>query len=144
MHLTIMNKAKHVDKKTIKRAVAFYADYLIKNHSKINLVLDFEKDLKKNDGDEGWILPEGNRNYTITIDSKFSKRKTLTILAHEMVHLKQYHSRNLTWNERKKQHRFNGQTYKDGITYWERPWEIEAFGRELGLYAMFMESMNHE
>ena len=24
--------------------------------------------------------------------------------------------------------------------YWERPWEIEAFGRELGLYKMFVDS----
>ena len=138
MHLTITNKAKHVDKKTIKRAVGFYADYLIQDHSKINLLLDFEKDLQKNFHDEGWIVSEDSRNFTITLDPKFSKRKLLIALAHEMVHLKQYHSRKLTFNERKKLHRYDGKTYPENMFYWERPWEIEAFGRELGLYRMFM------
>lgn len=138
MHLTITNKAKHVDKKTIKRAVAFYADYLIRDHSNINLLLDFEKDLQKNYKDEGWIVSEDSRNFTITLDPKFSKRKLLIALAHEMVHLKQYHSRKLTFNERKKLHRYDGKTYPENMFYWERPWEIEAFGRELGLYQMFM------
>lgn len=142
MHLTINNKPKHVNKKTLKRAVAFYADYLMRDHSKINLQLKFEKDLQKNYKDEGWIVAEGGRNYTIVIDSKFGKRKLLIALAHEMVHLKQYHSRKLTFNERKKLHRFDGNTYPENAFYWERPWEIEAFGRELGLYKMFTEYEN--
>lgn len=140
MHLTITNHAKHVDNATIKRAVAFYADTLMRNHNKVDLYLDFETDLQKNTHDEGYICAEGGNQYTITIDPKFSKRKLLIALAHEMVHLKQYHSRNLTHNERKKMARFNGKSYREGMNYWNRPWEIEAFGRELGLYKMFMES----
>ena len=140
MHLTITNKAKHVDKKTIKRAIAFYADYLMRNHSKVNLQLEFEKDLQKNYKDEGWIVSEGDGNFTIVLDAKFGKRKLLIALAHEMVHLKQYHSRKLSFNERKKLHRYAGKTYPENMFYWERPWEIEAFGRELGLYKMFVDS----
>jgi hypothetical protein len=26
------------------------------------------------------------------------------------------------------------------MNYWDAPWEIEAFGRELGLYKMFKQS----
>ena len=144
MHLTITNKAKNVDTKTIKRATAFYADSLMRNHEKIDLYLDFEKDLQKNYKDEGWIVAEGGNRYTITLDPKFSKRKILIALAHEMVHLKQYHSRKFTYNKQNKMHRFNGKSYREGMNYWNRPWEIEAFGRELGLYRMFMEYNKNE
>jgi hypothetical protein len=37
-------------------------------------------------------------------------------------------------------HRYKGQMYREDMNYWDCPWEIEAFGRELGLYKMFMES----
>lgn len=139
MHLTITGKCPNVDRATLKRAVTFYAEYLNITKNKADLVLDFEKNLCKNFGDEGYCVNEGGGKYNITIDSTFGKRKILIALAHEMVHLKQNIKRELFWNERTKMHRFKGQTYRSDMNYWDCPWEIEAFGRELGLYKMFMQ-----
>ena len=141
MHLTITGKCKNVKRDIIKRAVAFYADYLDITKNKVDLWLDFECNLQKKQGDEAYCVNEGGGKYTITVDSTFSKRKILIALAHEMVHIKQYVKRELTYNERKKVSRYRGQVYKDAnMNYWDMPWEIEAFGRELGLYRQFIES----
>jgi len=140
MFLTITGKCPSVDRATLKRAVGFYAEYLKIANSKADLLLNFERNLCKNTGDEGYCVNEGNGEYNITLDPKFSKRKILIALAHEMVHLKQNIKRELSWNERYKMHRFKGQMYHEDTNYWDCPWEIEAFGRELGLYKMFMES----
>jgi len=37
-------------------------------------------------------------------------------------------------------YRFDGKYYPEDMNYWDAPWEIEAFGRELGLYKMFKQS----
>jgi len=140
MLLTITGKCPSVDRKTLTRAVGFYATYLQISKSKADLLLDFERNLCKYTGDEGYCVNEGDGEYNITLDPKFSKRKILIALAHEMVHLKQHIKRELSWNERKKMHRYKGQMYREDMNYWDCPWEIEAFGRELGLYKMFMES----
>ena len=146
MYLTISGKCKNVDRNMIKDAVTFYAEYFDIDDKNFDLYLDFEKNLKKNSGDEGYCVSEGARQYTISIDNGFSKRKTLIALAHEMVHIKQYVKRELTHNERKKLSRYKGVIVEDKqqLLYWELPWEIEAFGRELGLYALFMESRKNK
>ena len=137
MYLTIDGSSKSVDKKTLTNAVEFYATCLDIDRKNIDIYLDFEKELEKNFKENAYCVNEGCNQYTITIDPKFGKRKTLIALAHEMVHVKQYAKRELTYNSRKKLSRFKGQAYEDNINYWDQPWEIEAFGRELGLYVQF-------
>jgi len=139
MLLTITGKCPSVDRKTLQRAVGFYATYLQISKSKADLLLDFERNLCKYTGDEGYCVNEGDGEYNITLDPKFSKRKILIALAHEMVHLKQHIKRELSWNERYKMHRYKGQMYHEDMNYWDCPWEIEAFGRELGLYRQFVD-----
>lgn len=81
------------------------------------------------------------RRFRIRINPIKSKRSQLFALAHELVHVKQYAKREM------------GFTYtKDGVSYtrWKRrvinenkvnyfdcDWEIEAYGRELGLYKRY-------
>jgi len=140
MQLTITGKCPNLKRDIIKRAVKFYADYFDITKNKVDLLLDFERNLQKNQGDEAYCVNEGGGKYTITIDSTFSKRKILIALAHEMVHIKQYVKRELSYNERKKVSRYKGQVYKEEtMNYWDMPWEIEAFGRELGLYRQFVD-----
>lgn len=74
------------------------------------------------------------KNFLITISNKFKILRTLIVLAHEMVHVKQHALGELKY-------RYNGEhtRWKDGtidddsISYWDLPWEIEAHGREKGL-----------
>lgn len=138
MFLTITGKCPNVDRKTLKKAIAFYADYLMSNHEKVNLCVEFQKNLHKNEKDEAYCVQEDKNTYNITIDPKFGKRKLLITLAHEMVHLKQYVNGELKHLARKKLDKFCGNDYPENMFYWEQPWEIEAYGRELGLYRMFI------
>lgn len=140
MFLKITGKPSKIDRKTIKAAVAFYADYLMDDHNDIDLVLDFEKNYKKFQGNYADCVNEDDLEFTITVDADLGKRSALLAIAHEMVHVKQWATGELDYNERKQCHRFNKKNYSEDMNYWDRPWEIEAFGRELGLYNMFMDS----
>ena len=64
----------------------------------------------------------------------------LIVLAHEMVHVKQYakgEMKDFVYGNRVK---FKGSIINDNIVeYWDQPWEIEAHGKEKGLYLRFLE-----
>ena len=55
-------------------------------------------------------------------------RDLLTTIAHEIVHVKQYELGELTQNN------------ESDIEYWDRPSEIEAHGRETGLFIKWAEA----
>jgi hypothetical protein len=79
---------------------------------------------------------DNNRTFEIELDRKLPLRKLMETLAHEMVHVKQYARRELhpvydTWC---------GKTYNPKkVSYWDLPWEIEAHGREVGLFIRWAE-----
>lgn len=78
------------------------------------------------------------KEFLIRIDSKMKMRPLLETVAHEMVHVKQY-----ARDEMKELvggvNRFNGQYFTWDTEYWDQPWEIEAHGRERGLFEMWRE-----
>jgi hypothetical protein len=82
------------------------------------------------------------RDFTITIDPNLGKRNMLLVIAHEMVHVKQYAKGELKDFVRVSKVKWQGKVYDDNeIDYWEQPWEIEAHGREKGLYYKFLNSL---
>lgn len=147
MYLKISGHASKVDKKLVRQAVKYFAEYLMpaKTLRDLDLVISIEQDYRKNCQSMAECINETNigasREFTIIIDADLRKRDFLLTLAHELVHVKQYAKRELTYNQRLKSHRFDKKYYGKDYFYWERPWEIEAFGRELGLYNMFMQSI---
>ena len=94
--------------------------------------------LKKPKGAMGYCLElDSNREFELEIDRTQSLRKLLETAAHEMVHVKQFarrelHPSNDTWY---------GKTYNPKkVSYWDLPWEIEAHGREVGLFVRWCEA----
>jgi len=82
------------------------------------------------------------RNFTITVNPNLGKRNMLLVLAHEMVHVKQYAKGEMKDYLRVTRVKWKGEIYNDEqIDYWDHPWEIEAHGREKGLYYRFLESI---
>lgn len=68
-------------------------------------------------------------------------KEPIKVLAHELVHVKQYLNNQL-YDYVTGDVRFEGRVYKETTAdadYWESPWEIEAHGREYGIYAQFKE-----
>ena len=67
-------------------------------------------------------------------------KKVFLYLAHELTHAKQYMTGELydyadggvRW--RKERYEYDPESNRD---YYDSPWEIEAFGREWGLFKMF-------
>ena len=58
-------------------------------------------------------------------------------LAHEMVHVKQYITGELK-HKGSSISVWKGEVFDEKITdYWDLPWEIEAYGREVGLYTRY-------
>ena len=99
--------------------------------------LDIEVKMCKPTGALGYCLEtDNNRTFEIEVDRTQPLRRLLETIAHEMVHVKQYARRELhpstnTWC---------GKTYNpDKVSYWDLPWEIEAHGREVGLFIRWAE-----
>lgn len=103
------------------------------------------KDYGKKYDDYGFCHPTGNdgercdrpRYFEIEIHSGQKLRPLLETVAHEMVHAKQYAQSELHHNQ--KMWRWQGKWYKKEPNYWDSPWEIEATGREIGLFIQWAE-----
>ena len=100
--------------------------------------LDITVRLCKPQGAMGYCLETDNdRTFEIELDKTQSMRNLLETLAHEMVHVKQYARRELN----PKVDCWMGKTYNPKkVSYWDLPWEIEAHGRETGLFVRYCEA----
>ena len=81
----------------------------------------------------------GCRDFEIEIDTSVRKRTWLTALAHEMVHIKQMAVGDLSYT---KLHTVRWRKQKVELAsqdYYDLPWEIEAHGREMGLFVRWCE-----
>ena len=100
--------------------------------------LDITVRLCKPQGTMGYCLETDNdRTFEIELDKTQSMRNLLETLAHEMVHVKQYARRELN----PRVDCWMGKTYNPKkVSYWDLPWEIEAHGRETGLFVRYCEA----
>ena len=57
-----------------------------------------------------------------------------------MVHVKQYARGELYEGSRVNKHRWQGKWLDKDPDYWDQPWEIEAAGREAGLFIRWCEA----
>lgn len=144
MHLTLINLPDKHDACEVFNASVFYAEKLMSKRllAGIEVRVVFVPGLEKKYnlvGDCGWqddnIRP---REFMIRLDADMGRRKMLISLAHELVHVKQYaksEMRDLLRCGHTRWHRESIDT--DDVNYWDLPWEIEAHGREVGLYERF-------
>ena len=144
MNVVVKGNISNKKKKYISQAAEYYASLLMSRRmiSTIDLVVKVKPKLDKDV--EGYCTYEdrenGIRYFEIELSKKLPIDTMLTVLAHEVTHLKQYAKGEL------KGGRVNslrtiwmGKTYLDEeIEYWDHPWEIEAFGREDGLFIRYI------
>ena len=80
------------------------------------------------------------KEFTIELDPDQDMRKILETLAHELVHVKQFARGEMKDLMSVKKVSWNGTRYDRAETdYWDLPWEIEAHGRECGLFCRWAE-----
>ena len=127
-------------RKYIRKAVSFYGKILLPNkilRENIELVIKFDRKMS-NYGEcsvEGHSPSNKAREFLIKLHPDIGADNILKTLAHELVHVKQFarHETNdcLT--------RWHGSKIdSEEIEYYDHPWEIEAYGKEGGLYYKFM------
>lgn len=80
------------------------------------------------------------REFDVEIHSKQRLRTFLMTIAHEMVHVKQFARGELYESTQQNKHRWQGEWLQRYPDYWDQPWEIEAHGREVGLFVRWCEA----
>lgn len=108
-------------------------------HKRITVHIHCQSSLQKgNQAETSWndsnILPN---EFEMRISRKINNMKViLQILAHEAVHIKQFAKGELYDHLYSNTVRWRKNTYDlDVIDYCDQPWEVEAYEREIGLYA---------
>jgi len=98
--------------------------------------LDIEVKLKKINDAMGYCLCMDKRTFELEIGTNQRLRRIMETVAHEMVHVKQY-----ARSELKPDYQWQGKTINpERVEYWDLPWEIEAHGREVGLFVRWVQS----
>jgi hypothetical protein len=128
---------------------------------KIAKIKDFDDYADREDlsNYKAWCYYEGQKNNrrvfnvvlnACRINSKAKKdivrvKNILIDLGHELVHVKQYLNNEIfeyvSGGTRYKGSFFDNSYTNNEELYYDSPWEIEAYGRELGLYNMFYNNM---
>jgi hypothetical protein len=145
VRIKITGKHRSLDSKVLRSALQWYArDLMPQLTTKVSIELNIVHNLiNKENMDAGvtWLgKPDRPRKFVMEVDSRLGKRRTLEILAHEMVHVKQFATGELIDNPSCKTVKWQGKrvSVRDDDGYWTLPWELEAYGRAPGLYARLM------
>ena len=150
MLLHIKGSRKAV-RKLVEHATWFYAEKLMGKRliSGLEITINLKKNLleEENEGNAIWE-DDGYRpkEFTIELDSGVKIRNLLITLAHEMVHVKQWAKNEMyEYLNTMGMVRFKGEkVHLKETEYWDYPWEIEAYGRQLGLFVRFCEHMGFD
>jgi len=144
--------APRAEQKFIKEAAWFYVTWLMPKAKTLRIAVEFERGLVKRTQNQAAIDVEdakkhgAYRDFTITIDSGISLQKKFLALAHEMTHVKQYHTGEMDTSPLGFGYTvWMSKTYHEiDIDYFNTPWEIEAYGRERGMFARWIERAKYE
>ena len=132
MYITV-NGGKAHQRKHVQTMVEFCIETLMPRMRTLEITVN----LCKPTGALGYCLELDNkREFELEVDKTQSMRKLLETVAHEMVHVKQYARREMNPHSDD----WLGKTYNPKkVSYWDLPWEIEAHGREVGLFVRWAE-----
>lgn len=146
MDYTVTGARSQKDKKIIVEALDFYLGKLLSKRMINQLSVSIQLS-KKLDGDadgycdvEGYNSSNKPREFRIELNKTKSFRYTLMTLAHECVHLKQFALGEINDSLT----HWKGVRMSSDLDYWDSPWEIEARGREAGLYVRFCEKYGYK
>jgi len=149
LHIKGSNKAV---RRLIETAAWFYAEKLMGKRlmESLEITINLKKNLLSKEGFEGTAMWEDDsyrpKEFTIEIDTTAKIRNILITLAHEMVHVKQWAKNEMyEYMNVAGMVRFKGEKIHMEITdYWDYPWEIEAYGKQLGLFVRFCEHVDFD
>jgi len=147
MQLKVVNCPDRDFKPYVERAALFFAKQLIpdgrlRNRCFTKIRFDAKIEEQGYCSVEEYNSRNQPREFLIEIHPGLGARTILGVLAHEMVHVKQYvrgQYRGELSRNGKMRRIWLGKQYS--VAYMKRPWEIEAFGREMELVIALVESV---
>jgi len=100
--------------------------------SRFNLLIKTDRGLAKRDGMRGAVHPAPDDPNTIImlLDSALDTELLISTLCHEMVHVKQFALGQTQIRYRGKKPTFYWLGRQVKVSYWDQPWEQEAWRRE--------------
>lgn len=142
MQVVIHNIADTNKEAIVRAAMIYYGKRLLPIlHKKITVNVYWNYDLPREfEAETEWT---DSNVFPKVFNIKLSKsiknlRKIIQTLAHEMVHVKQFAKGEIYDHKFRRTFKWGKQIINvDTHDYWDLPWEIEAFGKELGLYVRF-------
>lgn len=137
-------KSDNISISLLENATKFYCERLLTKRLLNNIFIHIELETFQKNTDEYAFcdtLGDNNRprDFIITLDRKLNRKEMLMALAHECVHVKQFAKGELK-DIFRPYHlvKWKGEKFDPAKSdYWELPYEIEAYGREKGLYVKF-------
>jgi|TARA_R110002153_G_C13289671_1_gene494781 hypothetical protein len=149
MELAINGPVTERQERMLRRAVDFFLNKLMTTRLQQTLYIEMDiiKDLEATTGNCGTATWEDAnvRPKDFTVEASWNGKKgfekTLETIAHELVHVKQFARGEMKDLMSVKKVSWNGTRYDRAETdYWDLPWEIEAHGRERGLFVRLCEA----
>ena len=135
----IIKGGKKKERELIEDLAFFCVKKLMPRKKNLEVNISIKRNMIEDEGMFAGVVDTDNTNtFDMELDSSMSLRKKLLSVAHEMVHVKQFTRGELTHTNKLTVKRWYGKDFHDS-KYWECPWEIEAYGRELGLFTMWVE-----
>jgi len=130
---------KKQERKLMHSLAMFCVKKMMPRKKNLLVDIDIRRNLEYHEGLLGGVIDTDDTNtFEMDICHTMSLRKKLLTVAHEMVHVKQFTRKELTHTTKLAVKSWKGKNYHDS-QYWDCPWEIEAYGRELGLFTMWVE-----
>jgi hypothetical protein len=122
-------------KEALEILVPFYAKKLNLTKSTWKLHIHVLTDLAVDNGCNGCVGLYGEKELYMFLDSRLDSWTTMTTLAHEMVHVKQYVRGQLKYVKTRSNRGYylwmgKRHTRRGAAKYYEAPWELEAFSKE--------------
>lgn len=145
MKISIYGKNEKLSREEIRSATKFFISKLIPTKVADLLIIKIKNtDSFYNNNIIGYCYQDerfdDNQHFVVEISNKISKQKQLNTLAHELVHVKQYALGEMQdCEDDANKCLWHGKLYDfddSGDIYWESPWEIDSYGRAIGLVEM--------
>jgi len=133
---------KKKERELMKSLAEFCVKKMMPRKKNLDVEITIHRNLESKQGLLGAVVDTDDTNtFEMDICHTMSLRKKLLTVAHEMVHVKQFTRGELKHTECVHTKSWNGTSYHEDA-YWNCPWEIEAYGRELGLFTMWVKEHN--
>lgn len=139
MRLQVVGSHNSLSDRELRGAAHFFARNLFTPETlrKLRITIEFENIGGAYNGFcEYCDRKDRPRQFLIGIRKTLPRKTALRTLAHEVVHAWQYATGHM-YDCDGESTKWRGRKFSGKIGYWESPWEIDAFGREVGLCAKF-------